>query len=148
VYPPAILDPRYFSPEAVNCWLPGERIFDMDKMQRHYLDCPRCFTASLLEHDGCSGECLNCGARFIRHECAGNGLAGIPQEWWLLVATAASSYACPTCGEVARVAQAISKFPGLSEEAKLLLGMIAVGAIAAGVLRFLDRIFGSAQRGA
>jgi hypothetical protein len=117
----------------------------MDQIQREYFNCPRCFTESVLEHDGCSGACLRCGAQFIRHDCAGNGLAGVPRELWLLAAMAASSYACPTCGQVVRVAQTISKLPGLSEEAKSFFQTVAVGALVVGALIFLDRVFGPAQ---
>lgn len=118
----------------------------MDQLWRDYFNCPQCFTASLLEHDGCSGVCLRCGAQFIHHGCAGNGLAGVPQELWLLAATAASSYACPTCGQVARVAQTIGKLPGLSEEAKSFFQTVTVGALVVGALIFLDKVFSTAQR--
>lgn len=118
----------------------------MNQMQRDYFNCPRCFTASLLEHNGCAGVCLRCSAEFIRHDCAGNGLAGVPRELWLLAATAASSYACPTCGQVARVAQAISRLPGLSQEARSLLGVVTIGAIAFGIAMFIDRILGGGKR--
>ena len=83
---------------------------------------------------------------FIRHECEGNGLAGIPQDFWLQAATAVSSYACPSCGKVARVAQAISNLPGLSQEAKSFWGTIAIGAVAIGLAVFLNNALGPARR--
>lgn len=112
--------------------------------QRFHFHCPQCRTFTLIEHDGCSGFCLNCGASFIRHKCAGNGLSGITRDVWLLAATAASSHACPFCHQVARIAQAVSKLPGLSEGAKSFFDTVAVGALAVGVFIFIDKFFGQA----
>jgi predicted RNA-binding Zn-ribbon protein involved in translation (DUF1610 family) len=108
--------------------------------------CQSCLSISVIEHDYCSGTCLRCGAQFIRHGCEINGLVGIPQDFWLQAATAVSSYACPTCGKVARVAQTLSKLPGLSQEAKSFFGTVAISAVALGLLVFLDSAFGSARR--
>ncbi|MCI0393097.1 MAG: hypothetical protein MOB07_30565 [Acidobacteria bacterium] len=100
----------------------------------------------MIEHDHCSGACLRCGTHFIRHECESIGLAGIPQEFWLLAATAVSSYACPSCGEVTRIARAISNFPGLSDGEKAFWGTVAGGAVFFGLLIFLRNTLSSAQR--
>jgi hypothetical protein len=89
---------------------------------------------------------LRCGTQFIRHGCEINGLAGIPQDFWLQAATAVSSYACPSCGKVARVAQTISSLPGLSEEGKTFWRTIAGGAVLFGLLIFLHNALGPAQR--
>ena len=114
--------------------------------QRSLSYCPRCLTTSLIEHDGCSGKCLGCGAQLIRHSCANNGMASISQEFWLQAATAVSSVACPSCGKVARIAEEISQLPGLSNEAKLFWGAIAIGAVTVGLLAFLDKAFNSGRR--
>jgi hypothetical protein len=115
-------------------------------MSRNHFYCQGCRSLSVIEHDHCSGTCLRCGMHFIRHECEGNGLAGIPQDFWLQAATALSSYACPSCGKVARVAQAISNLPGLSQEAKSFLRTVAIGAVALGLVVFLNNALGSARR--
>ena len=94
---------------------------------QNYFYCPPCSTQSVIEHNNAEGICLGCDTRYIRHECRGNGLAGVPQDLWLQAATAVSSHACPFCWQVARVAQAISRLPGLSQEAKSFFVTVAVG---------------------
>ncbi len=115
-------------------------------MFKNQFYCQSCLSIAVIENDYCSGTCLKCGTQFIRHGCEINGLAGIPQDLWLQAATAVSSIACPSCGRVARVAQTMQQLPGLSDDAKSLWGMVAGGAIAVGVLIFLDGIFSSARR--
>jgi hypothetical protein len=113
---------------------------------QNYFYCPCCCAQSVIERNNTQGICLGCDTRYIHHKCRGNGLAGIPQDLWLQAATAVSSHACPFCGQVARVAQAVSKLPGLSEEAKSFFGTIAVGALVVGLLVFLDGVFSPARR--
>jgi len=83
---------------------------------------------------------------FISHTCEGTGLVGISQDFWLQAATAVSSYAYPSCGKVARVAQAINNLPGLSQEAKSFLGTVAIGAVAIGLVIFLNNALGPGRR--
>lgn len=115
-------------------------------MSSNQFYCQGCLSISVIEHDRCAGTCLRCGTHFIRHECENNGLASVSREFWLQAATAVSSYACPSCGKVARVAQAIGKLPGLSQEAKSFFGTVVVGAVAVGLFIFLDSILGTARR--
>jgi hypothetical protein len=111
---------------------------------QNYFYCPCCSAQSVIEHNNAEGLCLSCHTRYVRHECSGNGLAGIPQDLWLQAATAISSIACPSCGRVARIAQTVRQLPGLSAEAKEFWGMVMAGAIVIGGLMFLDRFFDKA----